>query len=190
MASDDSPDSVIEEVNEKIAKALETWKAVGATPVPKTLKEARQNKWELASDAVEVGFLLAYPHAEQEGDARRAIRLEKAIAIVDAFETELVSQLVVRPENFIAKIKSTIESAGTIAFRTVQTVWRYGGSRALWLIVRTLVEHIFVTVGAGILIAAIVRAVKTRKSIEAEMKKNALPQRSARRYVRRKVTRR
>lgn len=191
MADDGTEASVIEDIQSKVQEASELWKAIGATPIPKTLKEAMENKFELVSDAVEVAALMAYPGEKQDEDSRRVITLEKAIAIIEAYEFALVNKLVTRPDNVLVQIKKFWETWLTRLYDFVKFLWKHPNiRRALWTLFQEAISHILLTISASLIIAQIVKAVESRRSVEGEMRKKALPQRRGPRYVRRKTSRR
>lgn len=191
MAEPGSENEITAEIMADIAKAKELWKAVGATEVPTTLKEARAKRWELASDAFEVSALMAYPAGSQEADSKRAIRLETAIAIVDAFELSMIQELVIRPDNIIAQLRDGIAGFFQGAFNAIAFIWKHWDKRkTIWAIFKALMQNVWLAAGVGIVTAAAIGVAKSRRSIESEMRKKALPQRKGTRYVRRKVSRR
>lgn len=121
----------VEEAFNDLVQTRDFFEAVTGTEVPQTLKQAIDEKWELAAAAAIVEFKLEYHKAQQRADRQRMISLPVALALLADWEEQLVRDQVLNSRQVAWKILGTVP-------RVILTIW--GNRKAIWETVQLIYQ--------------------------------------------------
>jgi hypothetical protein len=194
---------------------IHTYEEVSGTEVPRTLKEARDSNWKLIAKGLVIDGLVGYHDDERKHDRQRTITLPVALRALEIFEDNLIAATIKNPKQlFVSRVRGQVrmltyaKDALVIVWDFIKLEWESHGLLELLLdalsILGRIIDAVYEVFSrfAGLLVAGFIYVLGTqtfsrtvldvqieRERIIAQIRKNALPQRSERRYWRRKVTR-
>ncbi len=203
--------ALVDRVEADIAKYQE----VSQTNIPTSLKQALDQRWELAFNVVEIAAILHYASEDQKTDHRRVIKLDRALKIIEQFENDIVQDATTGVfgtlfQQFERRVEFLVgcQKAAGVLFTALEDF----GGRITWsnffsaisLLVSAIVDLLFafpvlvalllmrLTFDAGQVTkwaTGAVKIMKQRDVAASRMRGAAFPQRDAQRYRRRKLTR-
>lgn len=205
----------LEALKDRAAALVKQYELVTQTEVPTSLKQAIDQRWELAVNLVEVPWLLEYPHDLQLEDSRRAISARLALDLLDQYADSVLHLTVNYPkEPFFSGIQSALKMCfyvhdfGGLLWDAIKVILNVTSITDLLLHLPTVLGKVIDAVStmslrAAFLIADVllvaaglshfsdksVTVLKGRDAIVKEMRRGAYPQRHPRRVTRRKLAR-
>lgn len=180
------------ELLEKAQEEFEKFKGLmDAEEIPTDLKKAVDTKWEIGvAVAGMVGAVAAYDPEKRRQDRQRAIPLSIVIDAIGEMETRIVSDQVVDvPGLYLGKFKKWIDTAIAVWQRLSIIRLLLNFNEEVIKLLAFMARHAAASITVGVAIKAITAVMKRKNRVEIELRSRALPQRTGKRYRRRKVAR-
>jgi hypothetical protein len=195
----------------QLEEKLAQYQEVSDMPLPETLQEALDARWELSVNVVEFAALTAYLGDDQRKDRQRLIRLGDAIDLIVEFEDHLISastsgifRVIVNKFNKRLTMLAAARPAAALVWDLIQTAWEELHWNNIWDTVKKLLWAAATFIVAyGVIFAKItassavttrygrglLEVLRSRNDVERKMRDKALPQSNGKRTRKMKVTR-
>lgn len=184
-----------EEFEEQAAGVIQFLEQVEDVEIPRTIKQAELEGWELTADMLQATRLLRYDPVERKRDAQQLVRLRDVLEILAKVEDNTVRELVINPSDIMANwLFAFIGIFTTLLPRIVTAIIGAWKNRDIitivWNILRVLWKELFQIISVKSVSDMISNQMVWRDLFVKQVRAKALFQSTGSRCYRRKVTRR
>lgn len=123
----------VDAVTAKAQTLLDAYDQIGGEHVPASVRAAIGEQWGTALSALADEYLERYSKEDRAIDRKRVVKVDDALKILEAFEQEVIKNVVLDPASIISKstlktvreCEYVIEHAGSIITVLIETVSRF-----------------------------------------------------------------